>query len=417
MKTIFYLLAFLLAASNVFAQLGWVRQTSGTTQNLNDVSFVNSNTGYASGSYIPTGPGSSDSGYVLKTVNGGTTWTIILKTTYPISRVIFHNANEGVYLSPNGIYGTTNGGITWLPKYAGLASYKFIQFLDKDNTKDSIVISGRFFTSNGGVTWETKGGEITGGSYGTDVKYSSWTTGYSISFGYANKSINSGISWEEAIPAAVNLNLWSLDIDGNSRAIVGGESDVWWTTNNGSDWQHTAWGILYGHRLVKLKYTSNAGTFALSNKGGIFNSLNYGSSWSAQISGDTTQLNNICFVDQYTGWIVGNAGIILKTTTGGLTPSGIENPNATPNNFSLKQNYPNPFNPGTTINYSLPASDFVALTVYDALGNEVRTLVSERQNAGNYSLNFNAASLPSGIYFYKLLTTNFSEVRKMTLVK
>jgi len=114
---------------------------------------------------------------------------------------------------------------------------------------------------------------------------------------------------------------------------------------------------------------------------------------------------------------VGNAGIILKTTTGGLTSSGIETPNETPDNFSLKQNYPNPFNPGTTINYSLPASDFVTLTVYDALGNAVRTLVSERQNAGNYSLNFNAASLPSGIYFYKLLTTSFSEVKKMTLVK
>lgn len=88
-----------------------------------------------------------------------------------------------------------------------------------------------------------------------------------------------------------------------------------------------------------------------------------------------------------------------------------------PTGFKLFQNYPNPFNPNTKINYELINSKFVSLKVYDVLGNEVETLVSEKQNAGSYSVTFDAASKPSGIYFYKLVTDDFSETKKMVLVK
>jgi hypothetical protein len=98
--------------------------------------------------------------------------------------------------------------------------------------------------------------------------------------------------------------------------------------------------------------------------------------------------------------------------------------------FALEQNYPNPFNPSTTIKFTVPTppnpspykgegarEGLVLLRVYDILGREVATLINEEKPAGSYSVAFNAANLPSGIYFYKIEAGNFVEVKKMTLLK
>lgn len=81
------------------------------------------------------------------------------------------------------------------------------------------------------------------------------------------------------------------------------------------------------------------------------------------------------------------------------------------------KNYPNPFNPTTTITYTLKESAYVSVTVYDRLGREVKTIVSESQNAGTHSVEFTASNLPSGIYFYRIKANDRTEVRKMILTK
>jgi hypothetical protein len=88
-----------------------------------------------------------------------------------------------------------------------------------------------------------------------------------------------------------------------------------------------------------------------------------------------------------------------------------------PKKYDLKQNYPNPFNPITKINYELPKDGFVKLTVYDILGREVRTLINEVKAAGYYSVDFDATSLSSGVYFYKLESGTFSDIKRMMLIK
>ena len=88
-----------------------------------------------------------------------------------------------------------------------------------------------------------------------------------------------------------------------------------------------------------------------------------------------------------------------------------------PRTFELSQNYPNPFNPSTVISYQLPVGSEVSLKVYDMLGRELQTLVNTRQDAGRYTVLFNATSLASGLYFYRLQAGTFVETRKMTLVK
>ena len=85
--------------------------------------------------------------------------------------------------------------------------------------------------------------------------------------------------------------------------------------------------------------------------------------------------------------------------------------------FALNQNYPNPFNPATVISYQLAATSQVSLKVYDVIGNEVADLVNKVQPAGKYKVTFNAADLPSGIYFYQLRADGFNEVKKMTLLR
>ncbi len=95
----------------------------------------------------------------------------------------------------------------------------------------------------------------------------------------------------------------------------------------------------------------------------------------------------------------------------------VEPVNTTVNEFALHQNYPNPFNPTTEISYDLATASNVSLIVFDLLGREVATLVNGSQNAGRYTLKFDAAGLPSGMYFYRLQTAEFGDMKKMMLLK
>lgn len=88
-----------------------------------------------------------------------------------------------------------------------------------------------------------------------------------------------------------------------------------------------------------------------------------------------------------------------------------------PNEYSLFQNYPNPFNPSTVISFGIPKAGNVKLIVYDNLGREVEILVDDFKSAGAYDISFDASSLASGIYFYKLETQDFTETKKMLLIK
>jgi len=88
-----------------------------------------------------------------------------------------------------------------------------------------------------------------------------------------------------------------------------------------------------------------------------------------------------------------------------------------PEDFKLYQNYPNPFNPTTNISYSISKSDFASLKIYDMLGREIYTLVNEHQAANTYNVKFNAKEVPSGIYYYRLIAGNFTETKKLIIMK
>ena len=105
--------------------------------------------------------------------------------------------------------------------------------------------------------------------------------------------------------------------------------------------------------------------------------------------------------------------------TASFSPTDVEEETGTvtPTEFTLEQNYPNPFNPGTQIKFSVPQTSDVKVIISDILGREVATLVNDNLNAGNYNVNFDAAALSSGVYFYTLITDNFKQSKKMILMK
>ncbi|MBS1494634.1 MAG: T9SS type A sorting domain-containing protein [Bacteroidetes bacterium] len=114
-------------------------------------------------------------------------------------------------------------------------------------------------------------------------------------------------------------------------------------------------------------------------------------------------------------WIATASGLLEFNKNGivGINNSYVIVPTA----FELSQNYPNPFNPSTTIIFQIPKNNFVNLKIFDINGKEISQLVNETLNAGEYKINFDGSEFPSGVYYYKLAGDNFSEVKKMVLVK
>jgi hypothetical protein len=127
-------------------------------------------------------------------------------------------------------------------------------------------------------------------------------------------------------------------------------------------------------------------------------------------------------------WIGGSVNVIQSHTLLGCVINGIVYGDTTitdigniplviPSSFSLSQNYPNPFNPSTSIKYQVASIKHIKLVVFDILGKEIAILVNEKQTPGTYEVNWDASAFPSGVYFYKLSTDDFTETKKMVLIK
>lgn len=100
-----------------------------------------------------------------------------------------------------------------------------------------------------------------------------------------------------------------------------------------------------------------------------------------------------------------------------ITITDIGENSANPTLFMLYHNYPNPFNPSTKIKYSVPEEEFISIKIYDALGNQISSVVNERKPAGVYEVEFNGSGLSSGVYYYKIEAGSFKQTKKMILNK
>ena len=126
--------------------------------------------------------------------------------------------------------------------------------------------------------------------------------------------------------------------------------------------------------------------------------------------------NSIKIISNSVAYAAGGYGVVIKTSNGDAT-TAINTNTEIVKNFILKQNYPNPFNPVTKINYELRVTNYVKLQVYNVLGKKVAVLVNEKQSPGTYQVEFDAGHLVSGVYFYRLEAGDFTDVKRMVLVK
>ena len=212
---------------------------------------------------------------------------------------------------------------------------------------------------------------------------------------------------------------WALKSSGGTWGTMA----VWVTT------LEAKWPALYSRKVDGNQVFP--GVFEQSDNGNIPpRTIRYkaydGSAWSTSIqvsdaSSDVTGLQKpeVGDIDGSTPVFafVGANSINVYFDNFSWVPSDVNDGSNIPEIYSLEQNYPNPFNPSTSIQFRIPENSFVSLKIYNVLGKEVVTLMNEEKNAGSYEVNFNASSLSSGVYFYKLEAGNFTQTRKMVLMK
>jgi hypothetical protein len=136
--------------------------------------------------------------------------------------------------------------------------------------------------------------------------------------------------------------------------------------------------------------------------------------WTTQQSNTLQTLNEVFFLSLNTGWAVGDLGTITHYN---VAVTNIETKENSLISYRLFQNYPNPFNPSTTIRFSVLESSFINLSIFNSLGEKIEELVNEVMEQGMHTIEFYAEDLSSGTYFYKIQTPNFTQTKKIILLK
>ncbi|MCB0723658.1 MAG: T9SS type A sorting domain-containing protein [Ignavibacteriae bacterium] len=217
--------------------------------------------------------------------------------------------------------------------------------------------------------------------------------------GVINQSDRSVITWNTGAPMPAPVSTGMFRIDGHTWAdrgmiLTGGSTAVPFSSVSN----------------ICLVYSPGADSWTQQ--------ANKPTAWTAGQSGVVKYSSGIWKLVCASGY----SGVTQLTQTEILTDtilvtSVTNNGSGIPQQFKLSQNYPNPFNPSTKISFSIPRSGFVTLKVYDMLGSEVQTIVSEQLNAGEYISEFDGAKLSSGTYFYRIQVGDFVETKKMILIK
>jgi len=376
--------------------------------------------------------GLSNSG-VYKSTNGGNNWALFFNGVTDcrsVQDMAVHPTNPDVVwicvfnaLAPSavGLWKTTNGGLNWFAANNGIGSDNrnmlaiAVNPLNPDilYAGTSLILPGStgpskiYRTDDGGSNWYTVINGIpqlstsnnpvrtisicevdtsrvaaglfvndtTGGIYLTTNGGQQWSKKWGIP--NVTGTLPRVISFRPGTPYEIYVGL-----DRSTASNVG----VWRTTNGGNNWQDFSGGVLTNVMSVRAML------------------------W--KVTGDTTTL--------FAG-VSGTAAVSTRGVyeyTWPTPPVGIiKRNNNIPGNFSLGQNFPNPFNPSTKIGFKIAKQEFVSLAVYDMLGRKIQELIEVSLQPGNYEVIFNAGTLTSGIYFYKITAGNFIETKKMLLVR
>jgi hypothetical protein len=445
MKTLKFtpVLLFVLLLSNFsYSQTGWQRlnQNNSITQNLLNIEILDGNNFYLL----------ADSGYFMKSLDGGLN-ILSRRLNFTPSAISFININTGYASCKDILYKTINGGLDWDTLYryfpnmqSAYCDMSILKFTSENfgyfyiNENVPLVNEGCYMvTTNGGLNWIKAASTYSAGTS------SGWSTssvlginifsngnGFSASYGATGsfghitseqygfaKTTNYGVNWIDVMPSTNVTRIANIDFINSSLGYAISDSNKILKTNDGG----------FTWNFINFTPQNSGSKFFMidGNNGYLHNAYNeyYRTTdgcqtWNLQTvnMNGSQQIGEIAFLNPQIGYIVGKQGQIFKTTTGGNVSIGNLNSELA-DKYSLSQNYPNPFNPETKIQFSIPKNGLVRIVVYDLLGREAMELVNEFKQQGSYNISFNGANLSSGIYFYKLITDDFVETKKMILTK
>ncbi len=430
-------LSVLFVTSNSLSQPQfYIEQNSGVSVNLTSASVSNS--------YIPNqvwvcGYG----GTVLKTTNSGTNWINtsagLIPSNISLSNVSVNALDTvltiGQLTGSSYVYRTVNGGANWNLVFTQTGNLRAVWM--KSGTNAFMVgdpVGGRWSlwkTTNAGLNWDSSGmylpqiGSETGFYNSLIVLYDT------IWFGTNNtriyKSTNYGLNWSSiSTSPEVNSSMVWISASNGYGAIPGivfGGNNMYYSTNQGASWLSIACpgtGMFTGFcgGVVGVYDYAIGPGYAVRGDSSIYVGSSF-PNFVRDYSAPAGRYNHLAYDHNsgiYHSWAVrNNGGITMVSIFRGGAVRSIST--EIPKSYGLEQNYPNPFNPTTKVRFDLKKETFTTIKVYDVLGREVAVIVNEQLHAGQYEADFNASSLSSGIYYYRILAGDYSEVKKMVLIK
>lgn len=388
-----------------------------------------------------------------------------IEQTNPANRrqntVFFHNSQTGFTGGDTGtIQRSTNSGVTWFSSNLGISgnvNVTDINFSGNDTgycTASNGSLTGKIYrTSNGGAVWTIMFDTTNIGMRG--VFFANPVTGWAVGNGTVKYTSNTGMNWiSRNFSGSTNMCVFAFS---PTLVMVGGFGSAGYiarSTNAGVNWSFPGLpATIMDVRFIQFPdaNTGYTGGLALGGQGGMCKSTDGGLSWSLLAGYVGSTPLNAYFINANTGYVVNSSSELKMTTDGGaswvnqtipasgsyadITGSGSfaiiagrriainttvsiqQVSNEVPAAFSLEQNFPNPFNPVTQINFSLSKSGFIMLQVTDITGREVTRLIEDSYAPGTYRIDFDASRFTSGVYFYRLQTAEFTQTKKMILIK
>jgi hypothetical protein len=357
-------------------------------------------------------------GGVFLSSNNGVNWINICNGQLPnlVFTITHNNSYLFAYVNQSGIYRTSNNGANWI-----LLNTEFTPCKGLIANKDFVFSSGTngvYHSSNNGDNWIKTPDTIFYNNPATLFSFVNPNLFAGTSNGIYLTS-NYGQNWIKIL----NNQVWTIAVQGNKIYTNPYSVGVKVSTNLGSFWTQIA------------PYSQSVGVFGnnvfiagrldslMSNN--FFVSSNNGINWIDKSNGLSStnggQMNHIFVFNNYIYLCWANANLYQFNTLWRRPLSeiiGIKKISELyPSDYKLFQNYPNPFNPSTNIKFQIKDPRLVTLKVYNILGKEIATLVNEKQSPGVYEVTWDGSGFASGIYFYKLQADDFSEVKKMILIK
>jgi hypothetical protein len=410
MKTIITLIAVIFCFQSVQSQT-WVHKLNGISMWSLAKDF--------SGNLYAGASGTVKS--IYKSTDGGINWTEVFSSGAANILGIACDSFNNVYAcyGSSGLLKSTNSGANWTVISSGIFNNKTVTSVacgKNGYVYAGCTIGGVFRSTDYGVTFPDNPLStftivtLAAGRFNSNIIYAGASSGTPPNYGFY-RSTDAGLTFSGNLNP---LNIWGVaqKLNGNLYTITtstGYPFDK--STNGGLNWTTVSnlSGAMRGlcMDLAENFYTAgNGGVWKSTNDGASF--VNFGMTFSSN--------QTICFQNKILVAASGtsNGGVWIYSDSLLGTSN---NSNSVPEKFLLHQNYPNPFNPKTIINYELPITNYVRLSVYDILGKEIEILADEIQSAGKYKVEFSGEGLASGIYYYRLETENFSETKKMVLMK